>query len=161
MNMNDKPWYHKGLRFSCQGCGNCCCGAPGQVLVTIQEVKALAEELDVSIEQFRAMYTHPVGNRWTSLKERRNHDCVFLDKHKRCRVYNLRPRQCRTWPFWKRNLSSPENWEGEAENCPGMNRGKFYTCEEINNLAGFAPLRLINPNDAKISDALQNLADLM
>jgi hypothetical protein len=41
-------------------------------------------------------------------------------------VYEDRPRQCRTWPFWRYNVSSPWHWRREAKRCPGMNRGRLY-----------------------------------
>ena len=43
-----------------------------------------------------------------SLVEYANGDCVFFDSERRsCKVYALRPRQCRTWPFWESNLRHP------------------------------------------------------
>jgi Fe-S-cluster containining protein len=51
-----------------------------------------------------------------------------------CTIYPVRPLQCRTWPFWTDNLSSPDAWNRAAQTCPGMNRGKqydFVSVEEI------------------------------
>jgi hypothetical protein len=42
-------------------------------------------------------------------------------------VYADRPRQCRTWPFWRYNIQSPEQWKRGGERCPGMNRGMRHS----------------------------------
>ena len=45
-----------------------------------------------------------------SLVEFPNGDCVFFHGESRtCQVYPVRPRQCRTWPFWNSDLSSPKH----------------------------------------------------
>ena len=57
-------------------------------------------------------------------------DCIFLrnvDGVKQCRIYSVRPGQCRTWPFWPENLFSPDDWNRAALRCPGINRGRLYT----------------------------------
>jgi Fe-S-cluster containining protein len=124
--MSDKPWYRDGLRFECTQCGDCCTGAPGFVWVNQQEIAALAQRLGLDAEEFERDYVRKVGVR-KSLKEFPNGDCVFFDGHTRkCTVYELRPRQCRTWPFWDSNLATPAAWQRTCEVCPGSGRGKLY-----------------------------------
>jgi Fe-S-cluster containining protein len=129
---NDKaPWYADGLRFTCTGCGDCCTGAAGYVWVNQQEIDALAARLGMPVAAFEKQYVRHVGVR-RSLKERKNYDCVFLDgETRRCTVYEDRPRQCRTWPFWDSNLRSPETWQATCEVCPGSGQGKLYSIELI------------------------------
>ncbi|RIK83123.1 MAG: hypothetical protein DCC67_06285 [Planctomycetota bacterium] len=129
-----EPWYAGGLRFSCTGCGDCCTGAPGYVWVNQQEIDALAARLGMSVEAFEKRYVRQVGVR-RSLVERKNYDCVFLDGNRRCTVYEDRPRQCRTWPFWDSNLKSPAAWQAACEACPGSGQGKLYTLESISEQA--------------------------
>ena len=132
------PWYHNGLRFECTGCGNCCTGAPGYIWVNQAEIDALAEHLGMTQAAFESKYVQHVGIR-RSLKElpRRNYDCVFLDPvTRKCQVYEHRPRQCRTWPFWKSNLSSPESWRETGKDCPGCDKGQLYQLAEIEQQAG-------------------------
>lgn len=126
-----KPWYGEGLRFQCTGCGDCCTGAPGFVWLNKADVAALAEECGLPVEKFEQRYVREVGIR-KSLKEFANGDCVFFDnKSRKCQVYNARPRQCRTWPFWDSNLSTPESWAETCEACPGSGKGKLYQLEQI------------------------------
>lgn len=91
----------------------------------------MAERMGLSKEDFELDYTRRVGARRT-LKEFPNGDCVFFDSATRkCEVYDLRPRQCRTWPFWDSNLKSPETWRETCKDCPGSGQGKLYQLDEI------------------------------
>jgi Fe-S-cluster containining protein len=125
------PWYADGLRFECTQCGRCCGGAPGYVWVNAEEIAALAAAKGVSVEEFERLYVRKVESR-KSLIEHENGDCVFLDPVKRnCTLYDSRPRQCRTWPFWDSNLRTPEDWAVTCEACPGAGKGTLYQLEEI------------------------------
>jgi len=126
-----EPWYADGLRFRCTQCGDCCTGAEGYVWVNQQEVEELAEAVGMKPETFERRFVKRVGIR-RSLKERANGDCVLLDKETRkCTAYEVRPRQCRTWPFWNSNLRSREAWDEAAEACPGCNKGSLVPLEQI------------------------------
>lgn len=130
-----EPWYKDGLRFKCTGCGDCCTGAPGYVWVNQAEIDALAERLGMDAIQFEKKYVRKIGVR-RSLVEYKNGDCVFFDnKTRKCTVYEQRPRQCRTWPFWNSNLRSPEAWAETCEACPGSGKGQLYQLEEIQQQA--------------------------
>lgn len=129
--MAGKPWYQDGLQFECSQCGDCCTGAPGYVWVNQAEIEALAEDVGMDAANFEAAYVRPVGAK-KSLTEHENGDCVFFDTASRkCTVYNARPRQCKTWPFWDSNLKSPETWAATCEICPGSGRGKLHQIEHI------------------------------
>jgi Fe-S-cluster containining protein len=129
--MEEKPWFEKGLRFECTQCGDCCTGAPGFVWVNTEEIAALAQEVGMDVETFEAKYVRKVGIR-KSLIEYANGDCVFFDPQARkCTVYNGRPRQCRTWPFWQSNVQSEEAWKQTCEVCPGSGQGKLYPVEHV------------------------------
>jgi len=132
--MNERPWYHDGLRFACTECGDCCVGEPGFVWVNKEEIETLAAELKLEVSQFEQMYVRRIGIR-KSLKELSNGDCVFFDKKKRaCIVYGVRPRQCRTWPFWNSNLRTPKSWESTRKACPGCGKGRLHRLGRIEQL---------------------------
>jgi hypothetical protein len=46
-------------------------------------------------------------------------------------VYEDRPGQCRTWPFWKSNLTSRRAWERAKGVCPGMDKGRVYSVQQV------------------------------
>lgn len=130
--MSDSPWYRDGLKFQCTQCGDCCTGAPGHVWVNQEEIAALAALTGaVDISTFEAQFVRKVGVR-KSLIEYSNGDCVFFDTAARkCTVYDARPRQCRTWPFWDSNLKTPEDWAHTCEVCPGSGKGKLVPLVQI------------------------------
>ncbi|MFM8572413.1 MAG: YkgJ family cysteine cluster protein [Pirellula sp.] len=132
-----EPWYRAGLAFECTGCGDCCSGPKaGFVWVDDQEIAAIAQIMGMAddIDGFEKRFVRAVGNR-KSLVEYSDGDCIFLDpKTRRCSVYEARPRQCRTWPFWTQNLASPSRWGKIAKSCPGCNQGKLYSVEEIHKI---------------------------
>lgn len=117
-----KPWYQEGLRFKCTGCGKCCTGSSGYVWVNLAEAKAIALRLLISLDDFIHKYTRKIGNR-LALKERyidKQYDCIFLEG-KRCTIYEERPQQCRTYPWWKENVHSSTSWDEESARCEGIN----------------------------------------
>ncbi len=148
-------WYAAGLHFECQQCGNCCSGPDeGYIWITKPEIKLLADFLKITIEKLREKFLKRIGFRTTIIEQPVNKDCIFLQKingnrfdksfdgepfrtveplttGKGCVVYSVRPSQCRTWPFWAGNLKNPDTWNEAAQKCPGINRGKFYSAEQI------------------------------
>ena len=126
--MPDDPWYRDGLRFTCTQCGHCCTGDPGFVWVTEEELAALAKARGEPLREVRALYTRAARGRVT-LREKANGDCVFYDRDKGCTVYPVRPRQCRTWPFWASNLESPEAWQRAESICPGSGEGELIPAD--------------------------------
>ena len=89
--------------------------------------------LGLAPDEFRAACTRPLRGGEISLRERRDGSCVFYSKGG-CSVYAVRPRQCRTWPFWRAVLHSPERWADEAADCPGMGRGALHARDAIERL---------------------------
>jgi len=127
------PWYADGLHFACQGCGRCCGGAPGYVWVDTEDLAAIAAHLGMTAKEFRGRYVRRLW-RGLSLKEKSNYDCVLLDSGGRCVAYEVRPLQCRTWPFWPTNLVSREAWAAAGRRCPGIGSGPLYRLEQIEAL---------------------------
>jgi Fe-S-cluster containining protein len=125
-----EPWYQDGLRFRCTRCGHCCTGAPGYVWVDEAEVEAIARFRGEVPAEAEAVYTRAALGRRT-LREKASGDCVFYDRQAGCTVYPVRPRQCRTWPFWESNVASPEAWARTCRVCPGSGQGELIPAEEI------------------------------
>jgi len=129
----------QGLRFNCTLCGNCCSGAEGYVSFTQDEAKAIADRLGVTLEYFMDHYTHhtPAGQSFIEKDSEFGKDCVFLDRETVpgkavCGIYELRPMQCKTWPFWPQVVGTEHAWRKAAVGCPGIDRGsKVIRPEEI------------------------------
>jgi Fe-S-cluster containining protein len=127
------PWYKDGLCFECTLCGNCCSGPPGYVWVTKDNIRRIAEYVGEPSGWLPTTHLRRVFFRY-SLTERPGGDCVFLrrDGDKAyCQIYPVRPRQCRSWPFWNENLRSRKQWESAGADCPGINRGRRHLLIEI------------------------------
>ena len=150
----DQPWYAEGLHFTCSQCGNCCTGGPGYVWISRQEIVRLADFLKTTPEDVVEKYCRNVGGQ-ISLREYRNaagnYDCAFLKEEKvvatspsgekvvhtrrQCAVYEVRPLQCRTWPFWPENLVNKNSWDHAAKRCHGMSNGhRHFTREQIESI---------------------------
>lgn len=129
-----EPWYQDGLRFQCTRCGNCCTGAPGYVWVNDAEIEAIAAFRGETVEEVKTLHSRLAGRRRT-LREKANGDCVFYEKAAGCTIYPVRPRQCRTWPFWESNLVTPDEWRRTCEICPGSGKGELISADEITRRA--------------------------
>ncbi len=138
---NASEWYEDGLRFECTMCGACCTGPPGYVAFNEAEGRAMAAHLGLDEREFYRRFAHRMthGKRGWSLNEvetEHGNDCVFLDRESKpgmalCRLHEVRPMQCRTWPWWPENLKSERAWNDAAKRCEGMNRGPMVRVEEI------------------------------
>ena len=158
MMSSEEPWYKKegGLSFSCTMCGNCCSGSPGSVRFTESEAESMAAKLDVSTTYFYDKYARREVEgefSWLELKEvptpavehpdgltiQSGLDCIFLDREAIpgkavCSLYDARPLQCRSWPFWSEIVESEDDWikaSQGAEGCPGLGKGVKYSVDEI------------------------------
>lgn len=134
----DSPWYRDGLSFECTRCGACCTGAPGYVWVNEDEIHRLAELRGETVEHFAKVFLRQVGGD-LSLVEKPGGDCIFWSKDEGCTVYEGRPVQCRTWPFWSENIETPEAWEDVKKGCPGSGSGRVFSLDEIRESAARIP----------------------
>jgi len=119
-------------------CGNCCTGPEGYVLFTPEEGERIARRLGISTADFLDRFTHEteMGRSLQEVRTEHGLDCVFLDRaavpgRAVCGIYDQRPAQCRTWPFWASNLSGPRAWTRAGRTCPGINRGQLVPPEQI------------------------------
>jgi len=131
--MQDGLWYAKGLRFGCLRCGKCCLdeGPYTEVYVTRDDIASMAAFLGIYPHEFHHRFVKR-SDGFTVLKSRGG-ACVML-QDKACKVYPVRPRQCRTWPFWAENLSRHVWYQEVRKRCPGVGQGRLYTPEEIERI---------------------------
>ncbi len=149
-------FYEHGLKFECQGSGKCCTsrGEFGFVFLSKEDQKRLADHLNLSIRDFQKKYCAQTQGIWhlkEDKKENQNQaDCLFL-KEKRCAVYEARPNQCRTWPFWPEVMNA-KAWKVEvASFCPGVGKGKVWSKAEIETV-----MKLDIENERQLLNDKQN-----
>ena len=132
--MSRKPWWSDGVRFECQETGRCCVsrGSYGFVYVTLEDRRRLARHLGLSTREFTTRHCIRTEGHF-HLKDFTD-ACPYLEG-KRCGVYEARPTQCRTWPFWPENVKNESAWNKAARKCHGMNHGdRHFDREQIEAL---------------------------
>ncbi len=136
--MNDTQktkWYINGLQFECTGCGECCRdhGEYTYVYLVKEDIEAMAGVLQLSTTDFIEHHCICQEDGLVHLKMATT-CCPFLENGG-CIVYAVRPKQCRTWPFWTENLEEA-TWHNEVlPFCPGAGKGKLFTAAEIAEIA--------------------------
>jgi hypothetical protein len=132
------PWYIAGLHFECTQCGNCCSGPEeGVIWISKSQINRLADFLGQSVKNVHKNHLKKFGFRYSIRENPHTKDCIFLvgiKGSKGCAIYDVRPTQCRTWPFWPSNLRSPDDWNTAAQKCPGINKGRLYNFDEIEKI---------------------------
>ena len=130
--MAKKPWYADGVRFQCQGSGKCCSsrGEYGFVYLTPTDAKNMARLLKLNLSEFKKTYCKKTDGALHLKDNPESPDCLFLTNN-RCEVYEARPTQCRTWPFWPENMHAKAWNKAVVEFCPGVNKGKVRSLAEI------------------------------
>ena len=124
-------WIKRGLRFECQpDCGKCCTrhDTYGYVYLERDDVERLASHFDVTVDEFRARWTKK-DDGYTVLKMD-GPACPFLEGA-RCTVYQARPGQCGSFPFWPENLKTRAAWGELGGFCPGVGQGDFVPLQLI------------------------------
>ena len=116
----------EGFRYgfdplACESCeGKCCTGESGYIYVTKNEIEKISELLGLKVEDFVTEYLFKKGYKH-SIKEVKIHDsyeCVFYDKESNgCSIYDARPKQCKTFPFWDYYKNRVDELKLE---CPGI-----------------------------------------
>ena len=105
----------------CESCeGRCCTGESGYIYVSQDEILALATLLKLETDDFIEQYLYKKGYKY-SLKEvvhEGSYDCIFYNRASNgCGVYEARPTQCRTFPFWDYFKQRVDELKDE---CPGI-----------------------------------------
>ena len=122
-----------GMRFSCRQCSFCCSGSPGLVLLGEEDLLALTEGLGMDKDRFIETFCRSIdlgSGPFLCLKEKADYDCIFLETGA-CSVYDFRPIQCRTYPFWDEIVENEKTWAREATSCPGIGKGPLCKPEDI------------------------------
>ena len=128
-----RPWL-KGFKFSCVECGKCCKGSRTNVYVNPAEIGAMAEHLGLEFSEFTRRYTEDravdIGTS-TSLTNVAGGCSMLGEDRKTCRVHDVKPTQCKTYPYWAPSLVSEAELQTESQRCPGIGEGSVVDEEVI------------------------------
>lgn len=108
--------------FECQKCGVCCKGYGG-IFVTDYEIKAIAEFLTITQDEFLSGYCEESGGR-TMLRTGENGYCIMWDDL--CTIHHVKPSLCRTWPYLKSVVVDKNNLTVIQNACPGVSKDVTY-----------------------------------
>jgi len=123
------PALRDGVRFACTQCGACCSGAPGKVRVTPGEIEQIAGFRGIPTTKVLTSAVRIVDGEWL-LKERSNGDCIFLSEQG-CSIHPVKPKQCRLYPFWFKNVRSDTAWAKTCRECPGIGTGEWVSPRKV------------------------------
>ncbi|MCK9454154.1 MAG: YkgJ family cysteine cluster protein [Sulfurimonas sp.] len=106
---------------ACAACqARCCTGESGYIHVSAIEIEDIANFLGLESAEFMKDYLFKHGYRY-SIKERKfadSYECAFYDRESNgCTIYEVRPQQCRTFPFWDYFKTRVDELKLE---CPGV-----------------------------------------
>ncbi len=118
----NRPWWMSGVPFACQpNCGKCCDEPGGIVYLRPEDAETLAAHHEMEVENWLARDCHQtLDGRWILNSDPYTEICIYLDEEKKCTVYQSRPSQCKSFPFWAENVRSQRSWEKTVNNCPGL-----------------------------------------
>ncbi|GAX87340.1 conserved hypothetical protein [Lebetimonas natsushimae] len=108
---------------ACKECeGNCCIGESGYIWVNPKEIEEIAKFLGIDKNIFIDRFLIKIDYKF-SIKEKpykNGFACIFFNEEKKgCDIYPVRPKQCRTYPFWDRYRDKKYLNELKKE-CPGV-----------------------------------------
>ncbi|RAP32665.1 hypothetical protein DID77_04295 [Candidatus Marinamargulisbacteria bacterium SCGC AG-439-L15] len=111
--------------FECQQTGNCC-RADGYVYANAKEIERMATHLEIDVSTFMARYVK-TENGWTLISDLSHRPTCFLREDGGCGIYEVRPKQCRTYPNWPELWTSKEALMKETLLCKGLRRAVEMT----------------------------------
>lgn len=152
--MKSLPFYSPGIAFECSRCGKCCSRAAGDLYLTAPDVRQLSGALSLSDEEFLLRYCELVDLELAirvSLVTKESGECVFFGASG-CEVYEHRPLQCRTFPFWSINLLDQDCWQRTASECPGIGEGRHWSRQEIDEVVALRETEPLLDVNADSSD---------
>jgi len=109
---------------ACKFCkGSCCRGSEGYIFLTLSEMKAISSSLNLCLDEFIKKYTVKIGRKFSLIEYKYNAEyiCCFFDIiDSKCKIYENRPEQCKTFPFWSCFMGvKKDDYEIDLLRCPG------------------------------------------
>ncbi len=124
-----KWWEQEPIRFECQPDCFKCCMKPGVVNFDKEDIQKAAKFLEIKTSGFRQEFLKKDFGVW-EMELQEGEVCKFLTMQG-CGIHPSKPKQCRTYPFWKENLETRNHWQLTAGFCPGIGQGPVIPPAEI------------------------------
>lgn len=126
--------------FGCTGCGQCCGGDPETHYIELLagEAERIRRYLQLSAARFQRKHLVSIEDIGTGIRINNDGRCSLLSAGNRCLVYEVRPLQCSSYPFWPEVMQSKAAWLAEGSRCEGINQGEAVSpCHIETQLARF------------------------
>ncbi len=122
------------FRFQCQsGCTNCCT-QPGEVYLAEGDAGRIAEYVGLSRRKFLSRYCETDSDGDLRLSTPAGKHCHFLTEAG-CSIHQVKPLQCRTFPFWPEHVKNRRVWKNLKQYCPGIGVGPVLPIEAVRDQA--------------------------
>lgn len=127
------------MKFQCQeSCGGKCCSRSKEnsgafVFLTKSDVNIIEKATGRNREKFSELLEFD-STRFTRKKSKQRvlkmvgDACTFFEKGK-CKIFENRPMQCKTFPFWPENMKAYK-WNKLKKFCIGIGKGNEINFEE-------------------------------
>ncbi len=106
------------------------------IVLAPDEIVDIAAHQEMTVEALIEAYgiTPRAGTWWIRLRAR---PCPFLVDDL-CSVHDVKPRQCRAYPFWPEIVESAATWGAERELCPGIDQGPVWSDSDVQQMLELA-----------------------
>lgn len=127
------------FKWTCTACGRCCRG-PGAVYFTENDLSKIRQYLNLdnptksNQQKWNNLLKRLVQKKQNNFFVHQTEDaCMFLSEDNKCTIYEVRPLQCRTFPFWTSNFEDKESYKALRALSPGVRngRGQSFSNQEV------------------------------
>lgn len=121
------------MRFECQRGCTACCEQKGFVYLSEDDVPRIAGFLGMAQADFERLHVYRTKN-FRRLRVPRESQCSFLRDYG-CSIHEVKPVQCRAFPFWPELLANRKDWGQTGKYCPGIGKGELVQIEAAQGIA--------------------------
>jgi len=123
-------WEKEEVRFECQKDCFKCCAKPGVVNFDKEDLEDASNYLGIPQSKFKKEFKLTRVKGYMEMAVEEDMPCPFLT-FEGCAIHPVKPKQCRTFPFWKENVVTRNDWKLTAGFCPGIGEGPQISADSI------------------------------
>ena len=121
------------FRFECQkGCINCCT-QKGHIFLNEDDITRIAAHLHLERLEFEKRYIHR-GKQGPRFRLAHSQPCFFIVEGG-CSIHEVKPLQCKAFPYWPENIMTRSAWTALRHYCPGIGVGPLVQIESVRERA--------------------------